>query len=425
MQGGGTVEKKKPPKSKNGDPLCQICKNEDEDFIKNTKLVTLTKDCEHPICPSCLSKFIDNQFLEKRRSFLLLKCPWDGCDELIPYSVFKLHASKKSMDKHDLLLKTIPPVKKEGDNTIYSMKEMGYEYTKDKLELRCIVEGLKGEKFHFISERHYNALGQAIVKHIQDGMKDNFKMKEVFLDKTNENNIFLSPDALTNKEKLLVLIQGSGPVRPGQWARSLCFNENLHTGSCDNYIEQAYKEGYGVIVLNPNHNSVPKSEYVESNKVKYNFFDPVKPRNLKRDCTVPIKNSESPPKHTVYVWDNFISKAQAKDIVIVAHSAGGWATMELLRNRGDEVLKRLRCVGFTDSVHEVEEDDPENVQKFILENAINWVTSNKELDTYIKTPRRTSGCVCLSAGHTVHENTSESCRTSLFKFFAKKLTQKS
>lgn len=31
--------------------------------------------------------------------------------------------------------------------------------------------------------------------------------------------IFVSADALTNKEKLLILIHGSGVVRAGQWAR--------------------------------------------------------------------------------------------------------------------------------------------------------------------------------------------------------------
>lgn len=35
-------------------------------------------------------------------------------------------------------------------------------------------------------------------------------------------NIFMSKDALTNPNKLMVLIQGSGAVRPGQWARALC-----------------------------------------------------------------------------------------------------------------------------------------------------------------------------------------------------------
>lgn len=47
-----------------------------------------------------------------------------------------------------------------------------------------------------------------------------------------------------------------------------------------------------------------------------------------------IPLNESPVKHVVHVWDEFASKAKAKDIIIVAHSAGGHGTMELLRRRG-------------------------------------------------------------------------------------------
>lgn len=42
----------------------------------------------------------------------------------------------------------------------------------------------------------------------------------------------------------------------------------------------------------------------------------------------PFKGSESPEKHFVYVWDNFISKAAAQTIVVVAHSYGGIVIVE-------------------------------------------------------------------------------------------------
>jgi len=135
------------------------------------------------------------------------------------------------------------------------------------------------KKFIFVSERHYDALGEAIIKYIQQElMVKGCGLEEVFLDeKTKINNIFLSKDALTNKDKLLILVQGSGPVRAGMWARSLCFNDTLHTGACIDYIKQAQNEGYGIIVLNPNLNGIRREE--EAPKVKYNFFDPRKPKN--------------------------------------------------------------------------------------------------------------------------------------------------
>ena len=49
------------------------------------------------------------------------------------------------------------------------------------------------------------------------------------------NNIFLSPNAL-KCERLMLLIQGSGAVRAGMWARALCINDTLETGSVIPYI---------------------------------------------------------------------------------------------------------------------------------------------------------------------------------------------
>lgn len=51
--------------------------------------------------------------------------------------------------------------------------------------------------------------------------------------------IYLSPDALSNPSKLLVLIQGSGVVRAGQWARRLIINQDLNSGTQIPFIERA------------------------------------------------------------------------------------------------------------------------------------------------------------------------------------------
>jgi predicted hydrocarbon binding protein len=65
-------------------------------------------------------------------------------------------------------------------------------------------------------------------------------------------------------------------------------------------------------------------------------------------------------------------------------------------------MKRTRAIGFTDSVHDVDYDDKKEFLNFLMENSINWVTSEKKLDTFIKISDNQS-CKCLSAGHTVHE----------------------
>lgn len=51
--------------------------------------------------------------------------------------------------------------------------------------------------------------------------------------------IFMSEDAMTNPDKLIVLIHGSGVVRAGQWARRLIINEDLDSGTQIPYIKRA------------------------------------------------------------------------------------------------------------------------------------------------------------------------------------------
>jgi len=280
-----------------------------------------------------------------------------------------------------------------------------------------------GEKFHWVNQIHYDLLGDLIVPHIQQIMMKDFGMKEELLPLNTElpihirNNIFITPDALTNPNKLLLLIQGSGAVRAGQWARALCMNESLETGAILGYLKKAIAAGFGVIVFNPNLNTAPKDGLARPKKE--DFFIPGKPKPREFE-KIKILYNESPTEHTTYVWDHFGRKSQAKNIVIVAHSAGGACTMHLLKEREKEILPKLRAIAFTDSVHWVSPKDPPVVQNFIRKNAINWVQSDKPLDT--PEPKDGDGCPCLSSGHTKHENTSASAIESVFKFLEAKTT---
>lgn len=56
--------------------------------------------------------------------------------------------------------------------------------------------------------------------------------------------IYVSEDALTNPEKIMVLIQGSGVVRAGQWARRLIINEDLNSGTQIPFINRAKEVGF-------------------------------------------------------------------------------------------------------------------------------------------------------------------------------------
>jgi len=390
-----------------------------------------------------LSDYIEDQLVNKRKSPILIPDPnsdqrSSNQSSFLSLETVQSHLTDRSSKQLDLVMATIP--------TVYppsSLSDFQYEFN-DKGELRHMQKA--DEPFHFVSQRHYEAIGDFIAREIQLRMIRDCGLREVLLPGVEQrdpiwiseqessaitaqdqqtlikNNVFVSQNWQT-ADKLMLLIQGSGAVRAGQWARALCMNESLETGSQIPYIQQALLEGYGVIVFNPNLNRLPKTP-IPHQYTREGFMMTDKPSSLSRNQYTDIPEHDSPPIHTISVWDNIVSRAQAKDIVIVAHSAGGYCTMSLLQARHSQVLPKLRGVAFTDSVHSVMSSDPKPVRDFICQNAINWVTSDRPLDTLIQ-PASSRGCCCLSAGHTKHENTSASCQTSAFAFLARKIQEAS
>jgi len=348
------------------------------------------------------------EFLNKRKSFLNITCP--KCDVQLPLENFQRLANDNTRQYLQEVLQTIP------DHPVHnpSLKEFNYGY--DDAGFMKNLNG--GHKFHFITQAHYDAVGDAALIDVQRIMREKYELEELQLppgaDPRTANNIFLSRNATKTTEKLMLIIQGSGAVRPGQWARALCLNESLEMGSIFPYLEKAKEAGYEVIVFNPNQNVYP--EEVSPPLTRDDFLRTER-GPARRIHTLPIKGHEDPFKHTLYVWDHFVAKAKARHIVIVAHSAGGPCTMHLLGNRENEVLPRLRAIAFTDSVHSPSARDSKNVRNFLEKNAINFVTSDKPLDA----PVSMRDCRCVSAGHTKHEWTSGCAISSVFKLFHEKV----
>jgi len=213
----------------------------------------------------------------------------------------------------------------------------------------------------------------------------------------------------------MIIFCGTGPVRAGQWARSLCVNDGLSTGSMIPYFEKAVEEGYSILVLNPNKNSVVQIE---------NSTRQLRRKN-KSSKSIPIKGSETPFGHVNYVWDNFIRKSPAKNIVIVAHSFGGVLASTLLHDKEqeifgpDKIAKKLRAIAFTDSVHSSNPRWSARIKAFMKTNCKNWAKSDKPLNKELKS---VGGCPVVSAGHTTHEYTSAFCMEPLFEFLKEKVS---
>ncbi|XP_063309762.1 cotranscriptional regulator ARB2A [Pelobates fuscus] len=356
------------------------------------------------------------------------------------------------IDLDELMKKDEPPL--EFPDTLE-----GFEYAFNELgQLRHIKTGEPfvfnfREDLHRWNQKRYEALGEIITKHVYDLLEMECNLQKVYLpidasETEPKSFIFMSKDALTNPDKMLVLIHGSGVVRAGQWARRLIINEDLDSGTQIPFIKRAMKENYAVIVLNPNENyiEVEKSKPLAQQPSPDSSDEPAEkrerreripketkkrkdyekyrnPQKEKETLQLYIRENGSPEEHALYVWDNFISKAQAENVFFVAHSYGGLAFVELIIQREADVKNKVTAVALTDSVHNVwHQEANKTIREWMRENCCNWVSSSEPLDTSVES--MLPDCPRVSAGTERHELTSWKSFNSIFKFFSEALETK-
>ncbi|XP_060546597.1 cotranscriptional regulator FAM172A isoform X2 [Pantherophis guttatus] len=318
------------------------------------------------------------------------------------------------IDLDELMKKDEPPL--EFPDTLE-----GFEYTfNEKGQLRHIKTGEPfvfnyREDLHRWNQKRYEALGEIITKYVYELLEEECHLKKVYVPVDAEETeprsfIFMSEDALINPDKLMILIQGSGVVRAGQWARRLIINEDLDSGTQIPYIKRAIEEGYGVIVLNPNENYIEvekikaqqqpspdssdepaekkerKDKIPKDTKKRRDFYEKYRnPQKEKETTQVYIRENGSPEEHAIYVWDHFISQSLAENVFVVAHSYGGLAFVELMIQREIEVKNKVTAVALTDSVHNVWHQEADKiVREWLRENCCNWVSSSEPLDTSVE-----------------------------------------
>uniref|UniRef100_UPI0035900279 cotranscriptional regulator ARB2A homolog isoform X2 n=1 Tax=Myxine glutinosa TaxID=7769 RepID=UPI0035900279 len=292
------------------------------------------------------------------------------------------------------------------------LEELGYFFKDQKL----LKKGAEDEPFEFHvgsthreNQRHYEELGNAITQYIYKLLEEEYDLTRTLLpvgDKP-QTFVFESEDA-RKADKLLVLIHGSGAVRAGQWSRRIIINDNLDEGSQIPYVETAKKEEYGILVLNPNLNV---GEAKEEDEKSGN-------RKGSSNKEIPIKGNKNPDEHVQYVWKHIIEDSKATQVFVVAHSYGGHAFFQLVKNNFSSVSSKVVAVALTDSVHMLPCTLPSHICQWVKERCVNWVSSNKPLDSEL--PCQRDGCRCCSAGTNEHERTSASAITSVFDFFKKR-----
>ncbi|RHZ64211.1 hypothetical protein Glove_326g173 [Diversispora epigaea] len=295
-----------------------------------------------------------------------------------------------------------------------TIEDFGYKFN-EAGELRNIETNNKFNFFvkpgdHSYNQRHYEALGVVIGEYIENELVSKFGLKREIIpvglkedDNQPKSRIYLSENAL-ECQNLLLLIQGSGVVRPGQWARQVIMNESLELGSMYPYIQKAQELNWGIVIFNPNNNM----EEIKDDEGTSRVF---------------IPGSESLQEHCLYVWDKFINEAKAKHILIVAHSYGGINILSLLHKLDNDFKSRVIAIALTDSVHS-SSMVPINSRDWFKKISSNWIKSHEPLGNRIKEATRYYGCLCLSAGHPKHEYTSGTAIEHVFGFLQDRLEKK-
>lgn len=225
---------------------------------------------------------------------------------------------------------------------------------------------------------------KAAIFHIQmDMLADlNFKQVHVPIDprpnepKEARSSVFLSADWRSN-DNLIIVINGGRGVQPGIWSRDLLIQDGLEMGSMLPVFRRAQSLGFAVAVLNPFTNSVT---------IGNELF--------------PIRSNASPDEHTLYVWDNIISRAHAKNVYILAYSFGAKLVTTLIQNREEQVVRRLHGIVFAEGAYRI---DPVStsplVGNFLKKKAINFkADAQVAAGARILSAEEQLSCTCLSIG---------------------------
>lgn len=282
-----------------------------------------------------------------------------------------------------------------------SLREFGYGFN-DAGQMRQIdKEGrLTDKPFQFevkkgdrsYNQRHYEALGEVVTEEVYDLLEKRGGLKKVDVDGKGDvkSFVFLS-DGFSDKEKVVVLIHGSGVVRAGQWTRKLIINEDLDKGTMLPFIKHALDKDWGVLVLNTNHNIDPPSGE-------------------------DISGSSTPEEHARTVWRQMVQRCNVDSkILVIAHSYGGVVTVDLARKFKSDFLTRVVSVLMTDSVHGRLTGD-EEVDKKLRKVGINFVASDLEVGAKVDNRYGIVGNMkTLSAGDTRHEWTSWAAKDEIFR----------
>ncbi|RLN77131.1 hypothetical protein BBJ28_00021703, partial [Nothophytophthora sp. Chile5] len=114
----------------------------------------------------------------------------------------------------------------------------------------------------------------------------------------------------------------------------------------------------------------------------------------------PIRSNASPDEHTLYVWDSIISRAQARNVYVLAYSFGAKSVLTLIQKREEQVVQRVNALVFAEGAYRLDPaTTPPSVGQFLRQRAINFKGDGQiPVGGHVPAAEEQLSCCCLSVG---------------------------
>ncbi|RLN92765.1 hypothetical protein BBJ28_00022532, partial [Nothophytophthora sp. Chile5] len=114
----------------------------------------------------------------------------------------------------------------------------------------------------------------------------------------------------------------------------------------------------------------------------------------------PIRSNASPDEHTLYVWDSIISRAQARNVYVLAYSFGAKSVLTLIQKREAQVVQRVNALVFAEGAYRLDPaTTPPSVGQFLRQRAINFKGDGQiPVGGHVPAAEEQLSCCCLSVG---------------------------
>lgn len=187
---------------------------------------------------------------------------------------------------------------------------------------------------------------------------------------------------LGTAEKLLIIIQNASGSQMGIFSRSMCLDQGISKGSMLTYVDRAIREGFAVLILRPNTNSVTIT----------------KPDGTTEK--VLIRGSESPEIHALCVWENIIPLAKnVSHIALLGYGNGASLCHDLFLRSKVQNSNIVQAFATIEASHIVEDDDPDDIKSSMMDMVVNVECSQEHPKGYLLDFRkRKIGVTSVSMG---------------------------